>query len=108
MQIDFTKPVFTRTGLPVTIITTQGRGTHPVLGYTCEDDTIHSWLPCGRFTTPKSIDVYDLEQPEYVYINVYLDTVVGKYATREEANKGAYVGRVGCMKIKIVAGHFDD
>ena len=45
---DFTKPVQTRSGLPVTIITTKGRGEYPVIGYVGSNKMLSMWNAQGE------------------------------------------------------------
>lgn len=47
-KLDLTKPVQTRSGIPVTLISTKGRELFPFIGYIGESRDISSWDENGR------------------------------------------------------------
>lgn len=49
MSIDWSKPVQTRDGRPVEIITRHGRGRWPVVGYMDKDNYPSTWTACGMY-----------------------------------------------------------
>ena len=49
--LDLTKPVQTRDGRPVTLLTTCGRGDYPIVGYIGDDMNISVWMDDGRVCT---------------------------------------------------------
>ena len=81
MALDFTKPVQTRSGLKVTILTTEARSNWPVIGLIHEPakDTGCVWTLKGAFRADEPSE-FDLEQvPETVkrYLPVYDDGSAG-------------------------------
>lgn len=60
-MIDFTKPVRTKSGEPVEIITTEGRGPCPVIGYVGERYVVYQWFLDGRFSVKQTETLVDLE-----------------------------------------------
>jgi hypothetical protein len=54
-NIDFTKPVETIDGTSVQIISTEGRGKYPILGYIGnKSQYVTSWMPDGFYLSDKS------------------------------------------------------
>jgi len=47
-MIDFTKPVRTKSGEPVEIITTEGRGRYPIIGFVANNELPSSWTTDGH------------------------------------------------------------
>lgn len=81
MALDFSKPVQTRSGLKVTILTTDARSNWPVIGLIHEPakDTGCVWTLKGAFRADEPSE-FDLEQvPETVkrYLPVYDDGSAG-------------------------------
>lgn len=81
MALDFTKPVQTRSGLKVTILTAKARSNWPVIGLIHEPakDTGCVWTLKGAFRADEPSE-FDLEQvPETVkrYLPVYDDGSAG-------------------------------
>jgi hypothetical protein len=60
-NIDFTKPVETIDGTPVQIVSTEGRGRYPILGYIGhESQYITSWSSDGFYLSDKSESDFNL------------------------------------------------
>jgi len=60
-NIDFTKPVETIDGTPVQIISTEGRGRYPILGYIGDESQyVTSWSSDGFYLSDKSESDYNL------------------------------------------------
>jgi len=119
-EIDWDKPLQTRDGDPVTIITRVGRGKYCVIGYIGdEDDTTH-WLPDGRFfDDEQDTDGRDIinapEKPmqKEVWFNVFKENGTlrtgHRFDTRQEADDSpSNTGRVGCIKVVLTEGQFDN
>jgi hypothetical protein len=79
-MIDYTKPVQTRNGLEVEIITTKGRGDQPVIGYIGKSDVTETWGVDGMYFEHgcgESIsDLVNVPEPPKVIcvLNVYADS----------------------------------
>lgn len=117
--IDWTKPVQTKTGRNVEIFTTMAKGDYPVVGqieqregYGC---MIYTWTIDGKYfseVTDDPLDLVNVPEKQHFYVNVYEDE--GKLmpgticVTREQADLMCHKSRVGCMKVELVAGQWDD
>lgn len=116
--LDLTKPLRTKKGELVTIVTTEGRGEYPVIGYIGDNDSIDRFTKEGKYYASGTTSTYDLENvpPKplerelYVNINKVNGSLNrgGTYDSRAHADRNAHTNRVGCMKITLVEGVFDD
>lgn len=120
LVLDWDKPLQTRDGDTVTIITREGRGKYSVMGYIGdEDDTTH-WLPDGRFFDEEDPDGRDIinvpEKPvqREVWYNVFKNTegklsIGSTYESRKAADdSGVADKRVACIKVVLTEGQFDN
>lgn len=108
-SFDFTKPVFTRSGEPVTIITAEGRSlVFPIVGYIGDARIFSMWTENGQFLPDTLDDPRDLVQPVAVYLNVYPSGFGSPAASRALANKSASNSRIACIKVQYTVGQFDD
>jgi hypothetical protein len=110
-KIDFTKPVQTKGGESVEIITTNGRGTYPVIGFVGGNESPSTFTSEGVYYI-REASITDLENvPEKPveiakYFNVYNDLVM-MHDTRAEADDGAEEDRIACKRVVFTAGEFD-
>lgn len=98
----------TRRGERVTIISVEGRGKQPILGYIGKSTTLSTWGLNGRFYEDGQESPDDLlNLPDMVvrYVNIYR----GKpgQATRAEADEAASEHRIACVRIECLAGQYD-
>lgn len=121
-EIDFTKPVQTShpgNPEPVQIITTEGRGTYPVVGYIGDSNKPTVWTANGRKQAGliTSEDLMNAPPPKQVrYVNIYGDgreTMAGMFRfnlTRAEADEKAQSTnrRTACIRIEYTEGQFDE
>jgi hypothetical protein len=110
MTIDFDKPLQTKSGEPVEIITTNGRGYYSVKGYIGNSEHFASWGKKGDVLGGIGACVYNLvnvPEKRYAYVNVYKE-YAALNATREEADANCDDNRIYCMKIEMVEGQFDE
>ena len=109
---DFTKPVQTRSGLPVTIITTKGRGKYCVLGFVGEDEFVTRWNIDGRIDCSKvnhELDLINVPEKRVMYVNIYRELVPFAYMSREHADQDKYIkDRIACIRVEYTEGQFDD
>jgi hypothetical protein len=114
--IDFTKPLQTRMGDPVQLITTEGRGQYPIIGYIADSKTPATWTKDGNKLqgVSRTEDLVNVPPAKQVaYINVYAgDQSTGMYRlndSRAEADERAQPtkGRVACVRIEYTEGQFD-
>lgn len=116
--IDFSKPLETGDGRPVVLVTATGRGDYPVLAYVGDQPTVTSFTKDGKYYTGTNTPALDLrnvppkplERELYVNINKTGDFLTNgrMYVSRREADHSASSSRVGCMKITMVEGQYDE
>lgn len=108
MNIDITKPVKTRDGRVVEIISDKCRSGHPLIGYIETSTELHSWSPDGRFTESRD-HLLDLVQPEVRWINFYPNGRTDVCMTRSKADdyRGADC-RIACVKVTYTPGQIDE
>ena len=117
--IDWNKPLQTRDGDPVTIITREGRGKYSVMGYIGDEDYTAHWLPDGRFFDEEDPDGRDIinvpEKPmqKEVWFNVFKEEGTlrtgYRFDTRQEADEfPSAQHRVACIKVVLTEGQFDN
>lgn len=111
MNIDFTRPVETITGVPVQIITTQGPSAdYPVVGLA--GDKAETWNLEG---TPRwwPREKYQLRQKSHTYhivrwanlIQTEAGIVVYLFPNKGAADSVGLDNRIACVKIEFDAGH---
>jgi hypothetical protein len=116
--LDLTKPVETSTGELVTIVLTDARGEFPLRGYIGNAQELTSWKLDGKYFSHDS-NWRDLRnappkpREREVYINVY-ENGDGKifstsgHESRAVADSNATKHRLGCVKVKLVEGQYDE
>lgn len=103
----------------MTIITRDGRAKYSVIGYMGDDDETAHWLPDGRFYDRQEPDDRDIinvpEKPmqKEVWFNVFKEEGTlrtgYRFDTRQEADDSPIsTGRVGCIKVVLTEGQFDN
>lgn len=116
--LDLTKPVETQDGRPVTIVLTDARGDNPIKGYIGDDETLLGWYASGQYYSSeknwrdlRNVAPKPLER--IVYANVYKNSDGELYAGQTYSSRGVADGkaassRVGCVKLELVEGQFDE
>lgn len=114
-MIDFTKPVQTRDGRPVEILSANGRGPKPIKGYVADNIDLCSWTTDGKIYQGDTMfergsDLVNVPPPKKVmYINVYGDGNFSCfYRSRTEADRGATIRRQACVRVEYTKGQFDE
>lgn len=111
--IDFTKPVQTKDGRPLEIVTIRGRGDYPVIGFIGDSTAPSTFTADGKFFLGLENNNEDLEnvpaKPVEIvrYFNIYEDFVMG-HDTRAEADAGAEADRIGCKRVVFTGDEYDD
>ena len=123
--LDFNKPIQTKSGKPVEVITTNARNeVYKVIGYMGDNTETEDWTINGKFYSDNEESTFDLinvpekSEVQEFYINVYANALTEDivnstvfYKTRAEAAHGAYSSqfkRIACKKITFTKGEFDD
>ena len=111
-MLDLTKPISTRDGRPVTLITTRGREPYPILGYVENSVYNSSWAADGSFDgayTPSCdlINIPESKRSGEIWMNQF--DVMGRtvHDTREEADKFVeFIGdrRIACVRVPWTEG----
>lgn len=115
LVLDLSKPVQTRDGRRVTLLSTAGRGDYPIVGYIDGSSDIRTWCHVGTFFSgaKRACDLINVaETVEFMkWINVH-KTPNGKphivmCDTREDADRasgyGYYRPRFACIELKVSA-----
>jgi hypothetical protein len=105
----FDETLRTRSGETVTLVSIDGRGRQPILGYIGRSTTLSSWGRDGKFYVTGEESQDDLiNPPEKIvrYVNIYR----GKpgHATRAEADAESSSSRIACIRVEFLAGQYDD
>ncbi len=121
--LDFSKPVYTKSGKPVEIITTEGRDVdYPVLAYIGDNTHTTKYTNDGKLYTGLDYngDLTNKAMEKVVYVNLWSNGDVGyrHFATRKEAddvaekflkdNHECKDKRVGVSKVVLTLGKFDE
>lgn len=113
MTIDWSKPVQTRDGRPVEIITAKARGQYSMLGYIGDRPALWAWDRDGRWSAHSSPDVNDLinvPEERELWLNVYEDGEGYAHVTRTLAENGERIRvdktipRIACVHVKYRVG----
>ena len=112
--IDFSKPVQTKDGRKVEIISTNGRGVYPVVGYV--GDNIHPWtftlegendVDAPGFLTLENVPEAPKKVVRYVNFNSN-ESIGGAYKSRAIADEWAAHNRASCQRVVFTEGVFDE
>jgi hypothetical protein len=109
MKLDFSKPIQTRKGEPVRVLTRDRVSAWPVVALVTEGATEHlySYKSDGRFTESGETDsdLVNVKQriKKSVWINLYNRANASgcTHDTRGEADRDAMHGRVACLEVLI-------
>lgn len=119
--LDLTKPLQTMEGLPVTVISTKGRGACPVLGYVGVAEKLRAWSDTGVGGAGSWQSLMNVPPPkQYRYMNVYRTAdgflQAGHWPNRsrleaddlaaDQASRSLV--RVSCIKVEVVEGQWDE
>lgn len=110
--LDFTQPIQTRDGRPVTIISTEGRGTYSIVGYVSNEENVTTWTPDGCYHKQEELSKNDIfnvpAQPKQIimWFNVYETCTVG-HSSKELADNNASNERIACKRVVFTEGEFD-
>jgi hypothetical protein len=110
MTIDFDKPLQTKSGEPVEIITTNGRVAYPVKGYVGNSENILAWNKEGEaagFRGDHACNLMNVPEKRYAYLNVH-PIHTDSFPTKEMADNWASSDRLSCLKIELIEGQYDD
>jgi hypothetical protein len=110
VKVDFSKPVQTRDGRPVKLVTTSGRGDYPVVGYVDKNDTLTLWTAEGKLLAGYEgrLDLINVPVKRVGWVNVTPfgqgSSIIGCpgyiYSSKEEAESVAPDGPVACGKVE--------
>lgn len=111
MTIDFTKPVQTRDGQPVTILTTKREhALYPVVGMVNGDEVLVFTAKGCLFNNgmEHDLDLVNVQERHETWINIYHNEHgcpwVCPYQTKEEADYKAAPERIACVRIEYKIG----
>ena len=105
----------TRDGKAARIVSRDAKGPYPIVALIATDDgreEPHSYTCEGDFTNDRHpIDLINAPAPKrVVYVNVYPDDSGGDilHLSREKADKDAASYRIGCNRIELEPGRWDE
>lgn len=112
MTIDFTKPVQTRDGQPVTILTTKREhALYPVVGMVNDEEVLVFTAEGCLFDDgmEDDMDLVNVPVKQEFWINIYHNEHGGcpwvrPYQTKEEADYKAAPERIACVRIEYEIG----
>mgnify|MGYP001600518957 FL=1 len=111
MTFDLAKPIMTRDGQPVEIITTKGRYPEfPIVGYIGSSEYLELWALDGSNRNVRGrADLVNVPEPKRVvdfWVNVYPDYRgnVATHTTKEDANYWADDTCADCFHIRWTEG----
>ena len=107
---DFTKPVQTRSGLPVTIITTEGRGVYPIIGYVDDSTLPAGWSKDGRdgaHYSDYSYDLINIPEKRVMLIHFYIEDDGNVFPSEKSSSKFA-CKKIASRRVEYTEGQFDE
>lgn len=103
-MIKLDREYITASGNEVTLITVEGRGRYPVVGYIGENSQLQMWDQDGRSSGPQD---YDLKvKPKTLYIRIASNGTFGVFSNEAQAIKSSIVAAT-TLEIKYVPGTKD-
>lgn len=115
MKIDITKPVRTRDGNPVTLISDKGRKSmvrdgpvYNLLGFIGEGTRLYSWTAEGRFAITASSG-FDLAQELEVWLNVYPTSSAAAFTGPDAYHRACqtHCNPIARVRVPYTPGQFD-
>ena len=111
-MLDLTKPLQTRDGRPVTLITTQGREPWPLVGYIGGNTSPWTWRSDGTIgkweTDYDLINVPEPKRNGEVWVNIYVSDggsiLSVSWVSRQDADKNAHPARIACVRVPWTEG----
>ncbi len=111
MKVDISKNYKTKAGEEVTLVSDQGRGKYPILGYAGALEHICTWTLEGEFHTDGSYperNLVEVPKTHVIYLNVYPHpTLCSGYSSREHADNSAVPSRLARIRVEFEEGRFD-
>lgn len=111
-KIDWSKPLQTRDGREVTIVTRCGRGAFPVLYYIGDNNNLEQATKDGYYCVDgieDSRDIVNKSMEMVKYLNVYENGDIITHNTRSNADHAVGPSsRIACIKVVIRPGQFDN
>ena len=109
MTFDPTKPVQTRDGRKVELITTKGREPWVLVGYIDDGTQVVEWLKDGSRMQSHDIgiDLINVPEPAKVvnrYLNVYKYGMSTTHESRQRADEHTGENRLACIHIRWTEG----
>ena len=113
MTLDLTKPVQTRDGQPVEIITTKGRYPEfPIVGYIGSSEYIELWALDGSNRNVRGrADLVNVPEPKRVvdfWVNVYPNNFDSyrplSYLSKDAADQCVRENRIACIHVRWIEG----
>jgi hypothetical protein len=111
-KVDWDKPIQTRDGREVTLVSMKGRGLFPVLYYVGADEELRTCGMDGNFYVKgleqSHYDIINKPQKIEYWVNVYPTGPSMPYNSRVDADDHASIRRTACIKVSGEVGQFDN
>jgi len=106
--LNLSKPVETRDGRAVKLITVSGHDPWPVVGYIEDHDKPQCWTISGKFTLGLvcNTDLVNVEVKHVYWVNLYPDGFGYAHSSRKQADvaRAVYEDCIACVKIEVKEG----
>ena len=109
--LDLAKPLQTRDGRPVTLISVKGRALWPIVGYIGDDAIpVRVWKSNGSYLRSVELspsDLINVPEPKRsgeVWVNIYPDGTSATWSRREYADNCSGESRIACVRVPWTKG----
>lgn len=109
--LNLNEPFKTRSGHKVRLISTEGAPPYVLVGYVEQSDHIRTWRADGSYIVAPGHHELDLQNAAPASIISYVNIYKGGfsfYYTRDEADRNAADNRLGCQRVVLTPGTWDD
>lgn len=110
MTIDYTKPVTTRNGQKVEIITSNARcDTWKVMGYVGDSLQVDNWQLDGKYSHTAEESEFDLVQKQELWVNVYEGNYARAFLSKKHAEETSKTPpTIARIRVEYTPGQFDE
>lgn len=102
--IDFTKPVETVEGIPVTIISNEGRGEYNNIGYVDNDPILRCWTNAGIDDYYPTYNLQNTPEKIKKWLNIYSSGHGFLHDNKQDAYTVLGIDRIACIEIEFEKG----
>ena len=110
-MIDITKKYKTKDGKDVILISDNGRGEYPIIGFIHDDEYVKTWTKDGVFNIGvilNHLDIVEVKEKKVSYLNLHSNGSGIVYPSREQADQYNSCTRIACIRVEYEEGQFDE